>query len=144
MQIEIRDLDGLSEAAQKFLRFAEADKIFLFTGEMGVGKTTFIKAVCREIGVFDTVSSPTYSIVNEYQYDEGKIYHFDFFRIKTESEAYDIGFEEYLHSGSYCFIEWPEKIRGLWPSDYVEIAIEQDIDMQRIIKAEKVGPNNAS
>jgi tRNA threonylcarbamoyladenosine biosynthesis protein TsaE len=142
MQIEIRNVEGLSDAAQKFLSLTGADKIFLFTGEMGVGKTTFIKAVCQKIGVSDIVSSPTYSIVNEYQYDKGKIYHFDFYRIKTETEAYDIGFEEYLYSGNYCFIEWPEKIKGLWPSDYVEVAIEQNGDMQRNIKLRKVHPNN--
>ena len=131
-------MKGLAEAAREFLVFASDEKVFLFNGDMGAGKTTFIKAICREIGIPDTVSSPTYSIVNEYDHADGKVYHFDFFRIKNETEAYDIGFEEYLYSGNYCFIEWPEKIRGLWPLNYIEVFIDQTEDLQRTIKLKKV------
>jgi tRNA threonylcarbamoyladenosine biosynthesis protein TsaE len=105
---------------------------------MGAGKTTLIKTICRNLGVSDTASSPTYSIVNEYEYPGGKVYHFDFFRIKNEIEAFDIGFEEYLDSGEYCFIEWPDMISNLWPLHYIRIRIDQDEDGSRIICADKI------
>jgi tRNA threonylcarbamoyladenosine biosynthesis protein TsaE len=105
---------------------------------MGAGKTTLIKTICAALGIADTATSPTYSIVNEYSYPGGKIYHFDFFRIKTEAEAYDLGFEEYLYSGDYCFIEWPEKIQSLWPDHYIQVSIDQTENDQRILKARKI------
>ena len=138
MKIKLNSELVLSEAASALLNFAANEKIFLFEGEMGAGKTTFIKEICRKLGVLDTASSPTYSIVNEYEYPGGKVYHFDFFRIKNENEAFDIGFEEYLDSGEYCFIEWPEMIQNLWPLHYIRIRINQDEDGHRIINADKI------
>ncbi|WP_276348389.1 tRNA (adenosine(37)-N6)-threonylcarbamoyltransferase complex ATPase subunit type 1 TsaE [Daejeonella sp. JGW-45] len=138
MKIDVRDVDDLPAAAREVLAFANDEKIFLFNGEMGAGKTTFIKAICHEIGIADTVSSPTYSIINEYNYKYGKAFHFDFFRIKNEAEAYDIGFEEYLYSGNFCFIEWPEKIKSLWPPTYIEVVINQGEDLLRTISLKKV------
>lgn len=138
MEIQIHDLTRLPAAAKSILKFSQEEKIFLFEGEMGAGKTTLIKAICEELKTIDIPSSPTYSIVNEYSYPLGKIFHFDFFRIKSEIEAYDIGFEEYLSSGHYCFIEWPEKIRNLWPLHYVELAINQSQDLERRIYANKI------
>ena len=99
MKIQINHEDELPDAASRLLRLAPNERIFLFEGEMGTGKTTLIKSVCRQLGITDWASSPTYSIVNEYNYPKGKIFHFDFFRIKNETEAFDIGFEEYLYSG---------------------------------------------
>ncbi len=123
-QIIINNLSDLSVAATEFLKVCSGKKIFAFSGQMGAGKTTFIKAVCEALGVTDTISSPTFSIVNEYVAATGeKIYHFDFYRIKSESEAYDMGYEEYLYSNAYCFIEWPEKIEGLLPEITVQVAI---------------------
>jgi tRNA threonylcarbamoyladenosine biosynthesis protein TsaE len=113
----------LNLVASELLKFAGNVKTFLFEGDMGAGKTTLIKSICTELGMKEMASSPTYSIVNEYEYPGGKIYHFDFFRIKTQNEAYDIGFEEYLASGDFCFIEWPQNIPDLWPQNYVKITI---------------------
>jgi tRNA threonylcarbamoyladenosine biosynthesis protein TsaE len=115
------DLDGLSK---KIIAFAEEFKIWIFVGEMGVGKTTLIKKVCEGLGVIDLVSSPTFSLVNEYEDVNGlKYFHFDFYRIKNETEAMDIGVEEYFYSGYHCFIEWPEKILGLIPEKHLKIGI---------------------
>lgn len=137
MEIKVRNLNDLPEAAKQFLKYAASERVFLFRGEMGAGKTTFIKAICQELGVLDTASSPTYSIVNEYDHPEGKVFHFDFFRIKNEAEAYDIGFEEYLYSGNYCLIEWPEQIENLWPANYIEVLIDQADEGQRRIRLRK-------
>lgn len=137
MEILVSDLEELPGAAKRLLEFYPEEKIFLFEGAMGAGKTTFIKALCAELGVKDTASSPTYSIVNEYDYPYGNIFHFDFFRIKSEIEAYDLGFEEYIYSGSYCFIEWPEKIEGLWPDSYIKVAIAHTNDQLRTITVTK-------
>lgn len=133
MIITAKKLSDLRFAAHKLIDFANGERVFLFDGEMGAGKTTFIKEVCCFLGSNDNPSSPTYSIVNEYVYPEGKIYHFDFFRIKSESEAYDLGFEEYLTSGEYCFIEWPERIENLWPDRFVKVSITLDTDDARLI-----------
>src|SRR4051812_24687342 len=104
---EVR-LDDLQHIAEQVLKKAKLYKVWLFSGEMGAGKTTFIKVICKTLGVEDVMSSPTFSIVNEYAtLNNGLVYHFDFFRIKSEAEAYDIGTEEYFYSGNYCFIEWP-------------------------------------
>lgn len=138
MEIKISSEKELPEAASALLKFAGNEKVFLFEGEMGAGKTTLIKAICRQLGINDNASSPTYSIVNEYAYPGGKIYHFDFFRIRDQSEALDIGFEEYLSSGDYCFIEWPEKIPDLWPLHYIETEIKHDDMERRILSANKV------
>lgn len=111
-----------------------AIKVCLFRGEMGSGKTTLIKKFCKVLGVTEAMSSPTFSIVNEYQtFDEKKVYHFDFYRIKDEVEAVDIGTEEYFYSGYPCFIEWPEKIPSLIPLQYAEVHIQVETDTKRII-----------
>jgi tRNA threonylcarbamoyladenosine biosynthesis protein TsaE len=138
MEILIDHENKLPLAADSLLKLAGNEKIFLFEGEMGAGKTTLIKSLCLQLGMVDNVSSPTYSIVNEYVFPEGKIYHFDFFRIKSEAEAFDIGFEEYLMSGEYCFIEWPEMIAGLWPEHFIEIKIVEDENGARKISAQKI------
>ncbi|SDM24203.1 tRNA threonylcarbamoyladenosine biosynthesis protein TsaE [Daejeonella rubra] len=138
MEILIDQENELPAAASALLKFAGNEKIFLFEGEMGAGKTTLIKSLCLQLGMIDNVSSPTYSIVNEYVFPEGKIYHFDFFRIKDESEAFDIGFEEYLMSGEYCFIEWPEMIAGLWPEHFIEIKVVEAETGIRKISAHKI------
>ncbi len=111
-------------------------KVLLFYGEMGVGKTTLIKQLCKELTVVDTVSSPTFSLVNEYrtEKDTMSIYHFDFYRIKHENEAYDIGFEDYLYNNQWCFIEWPENVKNLLPLDAVAITISLTEDGKRNIQ----------
>lgn len=123
MNIEINNLTELSSAALALLNFAPDEKIFIFEGEMGAGKTTFIKSLCAELGVHDVVSSPTFSIVNEYLAKGQTIYHFDFYRIKNLQEAYDIGYEEYFYSGNICLIEWPERVAELLPERYVKVEI---------------------
>ncbi|MBN4066136.1 tRNA (adenosine(37)-N6)-threonylcarbamoyltransferase complex ATPase subunit type 1 TsaE, partial [Candidatus Amoebophilus asiaticus] len=111
----------------------------LFYGELGVGKTTFIKAICSKLGVTDLVNSPTFAIVNEYQGEE-PIYHLDFYRIKNENEVYDIGFEEYLKNGYYCFIEWPSRINNLLPENAVRVYITNESGVRTIkISKNKVG-----
>jgi len=138
MEILINKIEELPDAARQLLKFSSGEKIFLFEGDMGAGKTTLIKALCAELAVKDMTSSPTYSIVNEYIYPNGKVFHFDFYRIRSEIEAYDLGFEEYLYSKQYCFIEWPEKIKGLWPESYIQVVINQTKDKKRTITARKI------
>ena len=102
------------------------DRFFAFFGKMGVGKTTLIKELCAELGVEDNVCSPTFAIVNEYSDRDGEpVYHFDFYRLKSVAEAYDIGYEEYFYSGCYCFTEWTEKVEELLPERYVRVDIEE-------------------
>lgn len=105
--------DDLVPVAQAIIKLMDDYDVFLLEGDLGAGKTTLVKAICKELGVQDEVSSPTFSIVNQYDYPEGILYHFDFYRLKQEEEAYDIGFEEYLYSGNTCFIEWPDKVAGI-------------------------------
>lgn len=128
----------LVKAAQFLQAHLRSQKILLFYGEMGAGKTTFIKAFCAVLHVEDTVSSPTFSIVNEYQYPQGIVYHFDFYRLKNQTEALDLGMEEYLDSGEYCLIEWPEKIPDLLPENYLKISIEVQPDQQRKLTITKI------
>jgi len=123
MNIEVNSLKELSSAAEELLNFAGKEKIFVFEGEMGAGKTTFIKALCEKLGVTDLVNSPTFSIVNEYHAADSIIYHFDFYRIKNLQEAFDIGYEEYFYSGNLCLIEWPELVQELLPASYVKVEI---------------------
>ena len=112
-------------------------KIFLFYGEMGVGKTSFIKKFCKELGVSDVVSSPTFSIVNQYSnLNDEIIYHFDFYRTEKQDELFDIGYEEYLFSSCYCFIEWPEKLEDMLPTNYLKIKMKLD-DNNRIINIQE-------
>jgi tRNA threonylcarbamoyladenosine biosynthesis protein TsaE len=120
----IQKEEELEKAAEVLLREFRNNRVFIFSGELGSGKTTFIKYICKVLGVKNGISSPTFSLVNEYVYSNNSlVYHFDFYRIKDVQEAYDIGYEEYFYSGNYCFIEWPEKIPGLVPEDAVEIKI---------------------
>jgi len=128
-------LGDLKTAAAHLIWKCSPVKVWLFSGEMGAGKTTLIKAVCEQLGVREGMSSPTFSIVNEYDRQEGgKIYHFDFYRLKNEQEAFDIGAEEYFESGNFCFIEWPEKIPSLIPSQHVNIRITPSDPLHRIIE----------
>jgi tRNA threonylcarbamoyladenosine biosynthesis protein TsaE len=138
MELKVSGLDQIPDAASKLLDFADDHRIFLFYGEMGAGKTTFIKAICDKLGVTDTVSSPTFSIVNEYASPENVIYHFDFYRIKNQTEALDLGYEDYLYSGNYCLIEWPEKIQNLIPKKFVEVKLLETSPNERLIKIQKV------
>lgn len=133
-EIEYSQLSELDWVAGKIIAFAGNNKVWTFDGEMGAGKTTLIKAICKQFKVEDNVTSPTFSLVNEYQSSDQEIfYHFDFYRLKHESEALDIGVEEYLYSGHYCFIEWPSKIKSLLPSEIVKIEI-QLMENSRTIK----------
>lgn len=133
--IKIDSIDRIQEAAKEFVAQMDDNKVFAFYGKMGAGKTTFIKAICEELGVEDVVNSPTFAIVNEYTDGKGEpIYHFDFYRIKKESEAYDIGFEEYVYSGHLCFMEWPELIEDLLPEETVKVCIEEMEDGKRIVR----------
>lgn len=127
----------LNNIAQQILDFAKEERIFLFYGEMGAGKTTLIKALCQQLSVEGFVSSPTFSIVNEYAGKNGRVYHFDFYRLKTQTEALDMGYEEYFYSGDYCFIEWPEKIPDLLPENYISISISEQADRSRKITLDK-------
>ena len=117
--------ENISQAARQFADAMGENTVFAFYGKMGAGKTTFIKAVCRQLGVQDTVTAPTFAIVNEYEAAQGRpIYHFDFYRIKKVSEAYDMGCEEYFYSGHPCFIEWPDLIEEVLPEETVSVTIE--------------------
>lgn len=124
--ITLHSLADLPQAAREVLDFAKGENILLFQGEMAAGKTTLIKEICRQAGVTESVSSPTYSLVNEYLSQQGDtIYHFDFYRIHHEAEALDIGVTEYLDSGYLCLIEWPANIAGLLPDAFVEVSIDK-------------------
>lgn len=124
LELDITDQHLLGESAKALLQFAGNTKIFALEAVMGAGKTTFIKKICESLGSCDHFSSPTFSIVNEYHYPEGKIFHFDLFRLQTTEELYDIGFEEYLSSGNYCLIEWPALAVALLPKPYLKIEIK--------------------
>ena len=120
-------LDELNAVAQQLIAEAANQRVWLFEGEMGVGKTTLIKALCQSVGVVSVVQSPTYGLVNEYTTQTGEsIYHFDCYRLRNEAEAMDIGLEEYLDSGAYCFVEWPERIESLWPPHYYHVSLSSD------------------
>jgi len=138
MNLLINSLNELDNAAAEILSFDTNNRVFLFYGEMGAGKTTLIKSLCKQLGTDDNVTSPTFAIVNEYIGTDNNIYHFDFYRLKNQSEAMDIGFEEYLYSGKYCFIEWPEKIPDLLPLRYVTVKIQALDANSRSISVEKI------
>ncbi|MGL5563200.1 MAG: tRNA (adenosine(37)-N6)-threonylcarbamoyltransferase complex ATPase subunit type 1 TsaE [Tannerellaceae bacterium] len=133
-EITINGLDSIRDAAKAFIEAMDDRTVFAFYGDMGAGKTTFIKAICEELGVEDVINSPTFAIVNEYRSDSDElIYHFDFYRINKVEEAYDFGYEDYLYSGALCFIEWPEKIEELLPSDIVNVIIKENEDGTRTV-----------
>ena len=136
MEIRINSLAEINEAAKKFIENMGEGKVFAFYGKMGAGKTTFIKAICEELGVDDVITSPTFAIVNEYQSATTgeSIYHFDFYRIKKLEEVYDMGYEDYFYSGRLCFLEWPELIEELLPDDATRVSIEETADGGRVVK----------
>ena len=133
MEIIVDSIDNIRNAARIFVENMGDKSVFAFYGSMGAGKTTFIKAVCEELGVEDVITSPTFAIVNEYSSaSSGKIvYHFDFYRIKKLDEVYDMGYEDYFYSGALCFIEWPELIDDLLPADAAKVIIEETADGRR-------------
>ncbi|HWK98873.1 MAG TPA: tRNA (adenosine(37)-N6)-threonylcarbamoyltransferase complex ATPase subunit type 1 TsaE [Parapedobacter sp.] len=133
MIIDVPTLGELPTAAGQLLAAIGNQRILLFYGVMGAGKTTFINALCQQLGVTDPTSSPTFAIVNEYDSAAGPVYHFDFYRINSEQEAFDLGYEDYFYSGSYCFVEWPEKIANLLPADAARIHIMATTDGARRI-----------
>ncbi|MCF6167016.1 tRNA (adenosine(37)-N6)-threonylcarbamoyltransferase complex ATPase subunit type 1 TsaE [Lutibacter sp.] len=127
-------LEQLAEISKEIINLSK-HKILLFYGEMGVGKTTLIKEIAKQLGVTDTVSSPTFSLVNEYHTTKNiKVFHFDFYRIDSEEEALDIGIEEYFYSDNWCFIEWPNKVENLLPLKSVTISITTNSSQQRTIE----------
>ena len=134
MNIRIDDLDHIREAAREFIQHIGDHRVFAFYGKMGAGKTTFVKAICEELGVSDVITSPTFAIINEYSLPEGTpLYHFDFYRIKKLEEVYDMGYEDYFYSGALCFIEWPELIEEILPDDAVRVSITEQEDGSRLV-----------
>ena len=138
LSIQIKDINSINEAARQFINQMGDFTIFAFNGKMGAGKTTFIKAICEELGISDVINSPTFAIVNEYRLDTTAelIYHFDFYRINNIQEAFDIGTEDYFESGALCFIEWPDKIEALLPSSTIFVTIEEQEDGSRLISCQ--------
>lgn len=135
MEIKIHSLEQINKAAKEFIAAMGDNTVFAFYGKMGAGKTTFIKAVCENLGVTDVINSPTFAIVNEYRSEtEELIYHFDFYRIKRLEEVYDMGYEDYFYCGALCFIEWPELIEELLPLDAVKVYIEEQENGERTIR----------
>ncbi len=133
MEIRIESLEQIREAAREFVAEMGDRKVFAFYGSMGAGKTTFVKAVCEELGVEDVITSPTFAIINEYHAPQCVIYHFDFYRIKKLEEVYDMGYEDYFYSGALCFIEWPELIEELLPEDAVKVHIRENENGSRTV-----------
>ena len=134
MEIKINDLEHIREAARQFIDAIGTEHVFAFYGSMGAGKTTFIKAICEELGVDDVVTSPTFAIVNEYTAADGTpIYHFDFYRIKKLEEVYDMGYEDYFYGNGLCFIEWPEMMEELLPDGATKVQIAENPDSTRTV-----------
>lgn len=139
MEIKINSLDSIREAARQFIDGIGQHRVFAFYGSMGAGKTTFVKAICEELGVDDVITSPTFAIINEYALDSdllpdvSSVYHFDFYRIKKLDEVYDMGCEDYFYSGNLCFIEWPELVEEVLPEDAVHVSIEEQPDGSRTV-----------
>ena len=144
MEIRIENLDNIRAAAREFIQHMGEARVFAFYGKMGAGKTTFVKAICEELGVEDVITSPTFAIINEYSIDNHdiqrstfnvqRIYHFDFYRIKKLEEVFDMGYEDYFYSGALCFIEWPELIEEILPDDAVRVSIIEQQDGSRLVK----------
>ena len=140
MEIIITDIEHIGDSARQFVDAIGDHRVFAFYGSMGAGKTTFIKAICEQLGVADVITSPTFAIVNEYTLNTQhstlntqQIFHFDFYRIKRLEEVYDMGYEDYFYSGSLCFIEWPELIEELLPDDAVRVTITEQPDGSRTV-----------
>ena len=140
MEIRIQDIDHIREAAHEFIGHIGDHRVFAFYGKMGAGKTTFVKAICEELGVDDVITSPTFAIINEYTASPStllpppfSIYHFDFYRIQKLEEVYDMGYEDYFYSGALCFIEWPELIEEILPDDAVRVSITEQEDGSRLV-----------
>ena len=142
MEIKIQDIDHIREAAREFVENIGEARVFAFYGKMGAGKTTFVKAICEELGVDDVITSPTFAIINEYtaasqpsalSLQTSTIYHFDFYRIKKLEEVYDMGYEDYFYSGALCFIEWPELIEEILPDDAVRVSIIGQENGSRVV-----------
>ena len=139
--IKIQDIEHIREAAREFIEHIGEHRVFAFYGKMGAGKTTFVKAICEELGVQGIITSPTFAIINEYSIDKVQsskfkvqsIYHFDFYRIKKLEEVYDMGYEDYFYSGALCFIEWPELIEEILPDDAVRVSIVEQEDGSRVV-----------
>ena len=143
ISIRIQDIEHIREAAREFINQIGDRRVFAFYGKMGAGKTTFVKAICEELGVEDVITSPTFAIVNEYStnvqrstFNVQRIFHFDFYRIKKLEEVYDMGYEDYFYSGALCFIEWPELIEDILPEDAVRVSIEEQADGSRLVTIE--------
>ena len=146
MEIKIEHIDNIRAAAREFISHIGDHRVFAFYGSMGAGKTTFIKAICEELGVEDVITSPTFAIVNEYSLPpshwkgspdaQEALYHFDLYRIQKLEEDYDMGYEEYFYSGALCFIEWPELVEPLLPPDAVRVTIEEQKDGSRLVSAD--------
>ena len=133
MTLTITNIDNINITVKKFISAIGENKVIAFYGKMGAGKTTFIKALCEELGVRDVITSPTFAIVNEYNASTQSIFHFDFYRIKKIEEVYDMGYEDYIYSGNLCLIEWPELIEELLPENTLSVTIEQNADNTRTI-----------
>ncbi len=131
-EFKAESIDDLKQVCEHLAEIIKQEKIILFSGEMGAGKTTLIKAFCKHLGVVDEVSSPTFSLVNEYESNIGPVYHFDLYRIQSEEELYDIGYEDYFFSGYLCLVEWPEMASGIIPENHISVKIRVEND-QRII-----------
>lgn len=140
MQYTIHHPDELPDLAQKILDECTDHRVFCLQGDLGAGKTTLVKAICLQLGAGDVVKSPTFALVNEYEGSEGSIYHFDFYRIKRIEEVFDLGFEEYVDSGDFCFIEWPEIAEPLLPDDTVAIRLETTGVTSRTVTVAKQDP----
>ena len=134
MQLTIQSLQTIQETAKAFLEQTKDKSIIAFYGEMGVGKTTFIKALCKELQITDQASSPTFALINEYKTQQAdSIFHFDFYRIEDIEEVFDFGYEEYFYSGNLCLIEWPEKIQELLPDNCLEVRMTENRDKTRTL-----------
>lgn len=133
-ELTVDSIDYIPVAAEKILNKHPDSKVFGFYGDLGTGKTTLIKSICEKIGVRDIINSPTFSLINEYHYNNNEeIFHFDFYRINNLKEALDLGIEEYFFSGSYCFIEWPDLIENFLPEGFVRVTITSTGENSRLI-----------
>ena len=145
MTVKIQNIETIREAAREYINNMGEARVFAFYGKMGAGKTTFVKAICEELGVEDVITSPTFAIINEYTITQHpspithhpspntRVYHFDFYRIKKLEEVYDMGYEDYFYSGALCFIEWPELIEEILPDDAVRVSITEQEDGSRLV-----------